>query len=103
MKKEEKRRDIMDKIQTKIIKVNERKPEKELVMEGVDLIRKGKLVAFPTETVYGLGANGLNQEAVKKIFMAKGRPQDNPLILHTSSIEDIRPLVKSISKEAEMI
>ncbi|HSH36840.1 L-threonylcarbamoyladenylate synthase [Schnuerera sp.] len=93
----------MDKIQTKIIKVNERKPEKELVMEGVDLIRKGKLVAFPTETVYGLGANGLNQEAVKKIFMAKGRPQDNPLILHTSSIEDIRPLVKSISKEAEMI
>ena len=46
------------------------------------LLREGKLVAFPTETVYGLGANGLNEDAVRQIFVTKGRPQDNPLILH---------------------
>ena len=49
---------------------------------AADLIQKGELVAIPTETVYGLGANGLDEEAVAKIFQAKGRPQDNPLILH---------------------
>ena len=49
---------------------------------AADIIRAGGLVAIPTETVYGLGANGLDPEAVKKIFLAKGRPQDNPLILH---------------------
>lgn len=49
---------------------------------AAELIRKGELVAIPTETVYGLGADGLNEEAVAKIFLAKGRPQDNPLILH---------------------
>ena len=92
----------MEKIETKIIKVNEINPEKKLIVEGAKFIKKGKLVAFPTETVYGLGANGLDEEAVKKIFIAKGRPQDNPLILHVSSIEEVRPLVKSISKEAEI-
>ena len=49
---------------------------------AAQLIKEGQLVALPTETVYGLGANGLDAEAVKKIFDAKGRPQDNPLILH---------------------
>lgn len=48
------------------------------------IIRSGGLVAIPTETVYGLGADGLNEQAVAKIFQAKGRPQDNPLILHVS-------------------
>ena len=49
------------------------------------IIKDGGLVAIPTETVYGLGANGLSEEAVKKIFEAKGRPQDNPLILHIAA------------------
>ena len=53
------------------------------------IIRKGGLVAIPTETVYGLGANGLDAAAVKKIFEAKGRPQDNPLILHICGAEQI--------------
>ena len=48
------------------------------------ILRNGGLVAIPTETVYGLGANGLDESAVKKIFEAKGRPQDNPLILHVT-------------------
>lgn len=90
-------------METRIIRINEHNPEPELIMEGARYIKKGKLVAFPTETVYGLGANGLNEEAVRKIFAAKGRPQDNPLILHISKISEIKPLVKSIPKEAEIL
>ena len=56
---------------------------------AADLIRQGELVAIPTETVYGLGANGLDETAVTKIFEAKGRPQDNPLILHICGAEQI--------------
>lgn len=57
------------------------------------LIRSGELVAFPTETVYGLGANALDAEAVKRIFEAKGRPGDNPLIVHISHIDQLKPLI----------
>ena len=56
---------------------------------AAEIIRNGELVAIPTETVYGLGANGLDENAVAKIFEAKGRPQDNPLILHLSSAEEM--------------
>lgn len=66
-------------------------------------LRDGELVAFPTETVYGLGANGLDEKAVKEIFKVKGRPQDNPLILHISSRKELEPLVENISEEAEEI
>ena len=55
--------------------------------EAVSLIKSGGLVVFPTETVYGLGANAYDAAAVKKIFEAKGRPQDNPLIVHISRVE----------------
>lgn len=81
---------------TKIIKIDKNNIDKGLIKEAAKYIQEGKLVAFPTETVYGLGANGLYAEAVKKIFLAKGRPQDNPLILHIASIEQIHPLVKEI-------
>lgn len=94
---------IMKTIRTKLIKVTETNPEKEIIMEGARFIKEGELVAFPTETVYGLGANGLDEEAIAKIFIAKGRPQDNPLILHVSSIEEVKPLVKHISYEAEKL
>ncbi|MBR5467832.1 MAG: Sua5/YciO/YrdC/YwlC family protein, partial [Firmicutes bacterium] len=53
-----------------------------VIKEAADILKKGGLVAFPTETVYGLGANGLDSYACKKIYEAKGRPSDNPLILH---------------------
>ncbi|MGX8705953.1 MAG: L-threonylcarbamoyladenylate synthase, partial [bacterium] len=59
-----------------------------------ELIRAGELVAFPTETVYGLGANALDEDAVKSIFEAKGRPGDNPLIVHISAIEQLAPLIR---------
>lgn len=70
---------------------------------GAELIRKGELVAFPTETVYGLGANGFDGEAVSKIFVAKGRPQDNPLILHISKKSDVRQLWNKIPKLAPIL
>ncbi len=63
---------------------------------GAEIIRSGGLVAFPTETVYGLGANGLSQDAVLRIFEAKGRPADNPLILHVSKKSDVRELWRRV-------
>ena len=67
------------------------------------VIRAGGLVAFPTETVYGLGANGLDSEAVKGIFVAKGRPNDNPLILHIAKKSDVKPLWKHIPDNARRL
>ena len=67
---------------------------------AADIIKNGGLVAIPTETVYGLGANGLDESAVAKIFEAKGRPQDNPLILHVSRTEDIEKFCHSIPQAA---
>lgn len=67
---------------------------------GAGLIRNGELVAFPTETVYGLGANGLDGEAVKRIFEAKGRPNDNPLILHIAKKSDLKKLWAHIPDRA---
>lgn len=73
-------------------KINE-----EGIKEAAEEIKKGNLVLFPTETVYGIGANALDAEAVKKIFIAKGRAQDNPLIVHVSSIEMVEKIVKEIT------
>ena len=67
---------------------------------AAELIRRGELVAIPTETVYGLGADGLNEEAVAKIFLAKGRPQDNPLILHVAEAGDMEKFCHSIPEAA---
>ena len=70
---------------------------------AADLIRRGELVAIPTETVYGLGADGLNEEAVARIFQAKGRPQDNPLILHVAEAQDMEKFCHSIPKSAYLL
>lgn len=66
---------------------------KQAINEAAELLRKGETVAFPTETVYGLGADATNEEAVAKIFEAKGRPQDNPLIAHVATAEQLKALV----------
>ncbi|MBT8147045.1 MAG: threonylcarbamoyl-AMP synthase, partial [Gammaproteobacteria bacterium] len=66
------------------------------------LLAAGEVVAFPTETVYGLGADGLNAEAVRKIFQAKGRPADNPLILHVCTIEQALPLWRAEARQIEL-
>ena len=62
----------------------------ERIAQAADILRRGGLLAIPTETVYGLGANGLDETAVLHIFEAKGRPQDNPLILHISERSEER-------------
>lgn len=87
----------------KVIKVNPKKPDLTKIKEAAKIIRRGKLVAFPTETVYGLGANALNAGAVKRIFEAKGRPADNPLIVHIYDKDDIVFLAKEIPKMAEKL
>src|SRR5690625_3073456 len=68
----------------------------EILIEAIELIKNGELVAFPTETVYGLGADATNDNAIKKIFQAKGRPSDNPLIVHVATIEQMKQYVKEI-------
>ena len=83
------------------IKVNfENRIDMEAIEKGAEIIKKGGVVAFPTETVYGLGADALNKEAVKKIFEAKGRPQDNPLIIHVAD-HDLSAYAAEIPDKAQ--
>lgn len=71
--------------------------------EAKRLINDGEVVAIPTETVYGLAANTFDEGAVKKIFIAKGRPSDNPLIVHIAKFEDLAPLVKEIPEKVKIM
>ena len=71
--------------------------------EAASIIHSGGLVAFPTETVYGLGGDGLDPAAAKRIYEAKGRPSDNPLILHIAAVSQLKPLVKEIPETARKL
>jgi len=82
--------------QTSVVEVNPSNPEREAIARAAEIIKAGGLVAFPTETVYGLGADALNPEAVKGIFVAKGRPLDNPIIVHVAELEHLQILADSI-------
>ena len=73
------------------------------IKEAAEILKKGGLVAFPTETVYGLGADALNSKAVEKIYLAKGRPSDNPLIVHISGIDDLEKLISVKSKDVDIL
>lgn len=86
-------------MKTKIIKVNPFNPERELIEEAAKLIIVGEIVVFPTETVYGLGADATNSSAVKKIFIAKGRPADNPIIVHISSLDELELVASRIPEK----
>lgn len=79
-------------MKTKILK-----PTEENIIEAAEVIKKGGLVAFPTETVFGLGADALNEEAVKSVYAAKGRPSDNPMIVHIARASDIGQLTRMLS------
>lgn len=83
-------------MKTKLVKMD-------ALPEAGEIIRAGGLVAFPTETVYGLGADALNEEAARKIYAAKGRPSDNPLIAHIAKKEDIEPLVREIPEAGKKL
>ncbi len=85
------------------IKVDPKKPQIEAIRIAANIIRKGGLVAFPTETVYGLGANALDSNAVAGIFKAKERPADNPLIVHIADKRDMHKLAKAVPQRAEKL
>lgn len=89
-------------METKVAIIKDINTDIRFIEEAGKVIRNGGTVAFPTETVYGLGANALDDEAVKKIFIAKGRPQDNPLIIHVST-KEISGLVKDVPEVAQKI
>ncbi|MFV3012667.1 L-threonylcarbamoyladenylate synthase [Clostridium botulinum] len=90
-------------MKTKVMRLDENNIDEDVISKAGDILRRGGLVVFPTETVYGLGANALDKNAVKKIFKAKGRPQDNPLIVHISKMKDIEKLVEEIPSVAEKL
>ena len=76
---------------------------KEGIERAAELIRKGEVVVFPTETVYGLGANAFDKNAVRKIFEVKGRPMDNPLIVHIADIAQIDKLACEVTLQARKV
>lgn len=91
-------------METKRIKINDTKNiNDEELKEAAQILRDGGLVAFPTETVYGLGGNALDEKAAGKIYAAKGRPSDNPLIAHVSCAAEVTPLVKYIPEAGKKL
>lgn len=90
-------------MQTKLVKIDSAHIDEEKMREAAEIIRAGELVAFPTETVYGLGADALRPEASKKIYAAKGRPSDNPLIVHISRFEDLEYIAKEVPVQARKL
>ena len=85
---------------TDVLRVDPTAPEPELIARAAECLRAGGLVAFPTETVYGLGAHALDRRAVQRVFAAKERPANDPLIVHVAGIDDIAPLVVEIPPAA---
>ena len=90
-------------MKTKVIRMNPQELDMEGIREAGEIQRQGGLVAFPTETVYGLGGNGLDPQASAKIYRAKGRPSDNPLIIHIADMEDLEKIVKEVPESAKKL
>jgi len=88
---------------TLLLKVNAENPDPKKIETAAKIIQNGGLVAFPTETVYGLGADALNANAVLTLFEAKKRPLDNPPIVHVADPKEVYPLVTDVSKKAELL
>lgn len=90
-------------MKTLIKEIDVNKPDKDLIAVFASMLASGKTVIFPTETVYGLGANALDGEAAAKIYQAKGRPSDNPLLVHIADKEDVYGLVENIDDRAKLL
>jgi L-threonylcarbamoyladenylate synthase len=90
-------------LNTLMLKVDAQQPEPEPIHKAAEIIKRGGLVAFPTETVYGLGVDALNVDAVLRLFEAKRRPLDNPPIVHVADKADVTPLVTELSKKAQLL
>ena len=90
-------------MKTEVIKIDQNNMDTEALERAAAIIRDGGLVAFPTETVYGLGADALSAEASKKIYAAKGRPSDNPLIVHVAEFSDMEKIAQEMPEEASKL
>lgn len=90
-------------MKTVIEKIDKLNIDEQIMERAGEILKNGGLVAFPTETVYGLGANALDEEAAKKTYAAKGRPSDNPLIVHIADVEALEPIVEHISDKAKKV
>ncbi len=90
-------------IDTRVIPVHPEQPEPDIIRQAADILRAGGLVAFPTETVYGLGANALDAGAIARIYEAKGRPANNPLIVHIAYIEQLEQVAIDIPEVARRL
>ena len=90
-------------MKTKIVKIDPKAIDERSLDDAGHIIRNGGLVAFPTETVYGLGANAVDEEASAKIYQAKGRPSDNPLIAHISSVDMLETIAEDIDENARKL
>ena len=90
-------------METNVILLNEMADGEKAILQAGEIIKRGSLVAFPTETVYGLGGDALNTESSKKIYEAKGRPSDNPLIVHIAGMEDLLKIVNEIPEQAKAL
>lgn len=88
---------------TKLVKVAENNIDTDVLVEASDILKNGGLVAFPTETVYGLGGDATDKEASRKIYEAKGRPSDNPLIVHIAEFEQLQQIASELPKEAKLL
>ena len=95
--------DIMGTMETKVFVARDNYIKDEELKEASAVIRSGGLVAFPTETVYGLGGDATNPKASRKIYAAKGRPSDNPLIVHIADFSQLRNIVAEVPQEAEKL
>ena len=93
----------MKSMRTIIEKIDKNKINTDIIREAGRILREGGLVAFPTETVYGLGADALNEHAAQKIYAAKGRPSDNPLIIHITNMDDLAKITSFIPEAAKVI
>ncbi len=90
-------------MQAQLYHIEDADTDRNKIIQAAEVIKNGGTVIFPTETVYGLGANGLDTDAAKKIYEAKGRPSDNPLILHVSDYEMLKSVVSDFPKKAEKL
>lgn len=93
----------MNMMNTKIERVNPEQIDETIMEEAGRLIAEGELVAFPTETVYGLGGDALHPEAARKIYAAKGRPSDNPLIVHIADFSDMERVAREVPEAARKL
>lgn len=90
-------------METKVVKIDSNQIDQNKMKDAAEIIAQGGLVAFPTETVYGLGADALHPEASMKIYAAKGRPSDNPLIVHIAKFEDLESIAKEVPEQARKL